>query len=400
MPLNYLQIYRQMEAKIGGLRLHQARQEDALVRALAALQQAQQRREELLARIRREAEKDPNLRCAQPTREPLAGAYPPPPPPDPLVLLASDGSQIFPDHHRAVYFGLVNVALVLLTPQESAWFVDSYLMLEEDFRADPSALPDEAKVRLQRMVREHEFLARAVAHLYATPDPDLQQAGWPTLKKGTPLVAMVDGPLELWGIPEVVYRNQVARVTRAWGRIGEHGAALLGYVERPRADLVMNALALLFGEEDEAAGPPWPGVHDALLFARHLPPGHRSAVFAIHTSIAERYYREHRVHFFYLNIGEAEQPHIVRVEVPAWVAQDPALLDRVHGGLLQHLRAVERSRYPYILHQAHERAVVREQDRRDLERRLLHFLQGQGLPVNRISAKQHLKERHRRRGRR
>jgi hypothetical protein len=58
---------------------------------------------------------DPNLRCALPALEdpePLNTHCPLPPLPSQATVLAADGSQIAPDRHAEVNYGLINVGAV------------------------------------------------------------------------------------------------------------------------------------------------------------------------------------------------------------------------------------------------------------------------------------------------
>ena len=62
--------------------------------------------------------------------------------------------------------------------------------------------------------------------------------------------------------------------------------------------------------------------------------------------------------FFYLNVGSEYQPHVVRVDVPVWVARDHRAVNELHGLLLAQCRMQGRNPYPYVLTRAHELAVV------------------------------------------
>ena len=57
-----------------------------------------------------------NFRCAVPTDEPLDCVLDSPQLPEGVVLLAADGSQIFPDRNDPFDFGLVNVGAIRFEP--------------------------------------------------------------------------------------------------------------------------------------------------------------------------------------------------------------------------------------------------------------------------------------------
>jgi len=81
------------------------------------------------------------------------------------------------------------------------------------------------------------------------------------------------------------------------------------------------------------------------------------------------------IRFFYLNVGR----EIARVEVPAWVAQDQVLLDRLHAVIYD--QAQKGNGYPYALSRAHEQAVVNTADRERFNELVTAALLRQGLPV-------------------
>jgi NurA-like 5'-3' nuclease len=87
-----------------------------------------------------------------------------------------------------------------------------------------------------------------------------------------------------------------------------------------------------------------------------LAPGERSPLFASRSAIVSRY-GPHRIQFFYLHVGA----EIARIEVPAWVAEDAELLDRVHA--LAFDQAQKGMGYPITLQEAHNQAVVTREDR-------------------------------------
>jgi GNAT superfamily N-acetyltransferase len=98
---------------------------------------------------------------------------------------------------------------------------------------------------------------------------------------------------------------------------------------------------------------------DRLVFeGLPLAEGERSAVFASSWRTSTKDYREHSVHFFYLNVGS----EVARVEVPEWVATNPASLDLVQTVIVDQCRRGQG--YPRVLIEAHEKAVITAGDRR------------------------------------
>ena len=68
-------------------------------------------------------------------------------------------------------------------------------------------------------------------------------------------------------------------------------------------------------------------------------------------------YKQHRVCFFYLNVGT----EIARCEIPHWVAEDPDLLAAAHTLCVD--QAHKGFGYPVALAEAHEQAIVRNAEK-------------------------------------
>jgi hypothetical protein len=212
-----------------------------------------------------------------------------------------------------------------------------------------------------------------------------------------PLVTLTDGTIELFREPKesAEFRSQFDRYIKALEQLAERGAAAAGYVDKPRADLVLRLLELtLFEDSLEKAGRERPlgGVSDGELFTGLIPPGHRSAVFGIQSRSALEYRGPLALHFFYLNVGSETRPRLARVEAPAWVVENPELLSLAHTALVEQARQMGVRPYPYALHRAHEIAVVTLDERDQLELMITVELARQGLRPGEKSAKQIAKD--------
>ncbi len=131
---------------------------------------------------------------------------------------------------------------------------------------------------------------------------------------------------------------------------------------------------------------------DALLFGLILAPGQRSAVFHLQSTSSHFYRDELALHFFYLNSGRSARPWVARVEIPEWVVRSPSSLAQLHAVLLDQCRLMGSQPYPYLLHRAHEAAVVHFDEKEQLEAMLAQALQSQGAGIGsksyKLSAKQ------------
>jgi hypothetical protein len=169
-----------------------------------------------------------------------------------------------------------------------------------------------------------------------------------------------------------------------------------GYVDKPGADLVVRTLEIATLAEEQLKDireqHPLRGVTDRWLYAGILKAGQRSGVFGLQSGSRAHYTGDLALHFFYLNVGDENHPSLVRVEIPKWVADDKEKLNLLHAALLDQCRMMGTRPYPYILHRAHEIAVVKIDEKQQVEQMLELELRKAGGEVDEISAKQSAKE--------
>lgn len=335
------------------------------------------------ARIARAGNRWPG---AVPTQEPLDLLVSPPTLPDQLKVIGADGSQIYPDRHAPAFYFMINIGSIIIAhgsgkpPQTNSrpwiYYQDEYLYDQND-----GAITN-AVVDGWRDVAEMGELARLA-------DGCL----------GEPILALLDNGLLLWLALQVQgsKRRTVDRILRTYfdhlDRIHQAGAALAGFVDRPRSTNVLALLHLanlpleVINQETLRANP-YRGLTDRMLFAQLLSPGQRSSRFT-HASPVNRDFQAsgHEVQFFYLNSGEEGQ--IVRVEIPCWVAEQPELLNWVHAGILEQCRST--GGFPYALIRAHELALISYAERRNLDQMLQRTWLNHGL-LPRLSQKSRTKK--------
>lgn len=321
---------------------------------------------------------DPNLRCALPLNERLDFHAPPPALPLKATLIAADGSQINPDRHGAVQFGLINVGAIVLrlnSGESPIIRTDSQLLFDEElFTASGNPLTD-GMVALRRDVKERTKLLDLAAEF----DGD-----------GTPVITFTDGPIELWGAKDgedaSAFEEGLNNYLSVLSQLQERGVTTAGYVDKPAADLVIRLLELTEATDENLQKlreyHPLRGVSDRWLFGEKknplLSPGERSAVFAFQSK-SEKYYKGVlALHFFYLNAGTEGHPWPVRIEIPQWVAADEEKLGWLHAVLVSQCRMMGAKPYPYLLHRSHEIAVVSHEERQQVEQMLQLELQRSG----------------------
>lgn len=330
-----------------------------------------------------------NLRCAVPGDEPLTHHSTLPPLPEVATLLAADGSQINPDPHNLIDYCLVNVGAVQMhlgSPEPPTTIIETELIYHEKMYTDTGRL-SEGLVALRRDLSERQLLAK------------LAQDAIP------PIITLTDGPLELWtrrsGDQEArEYEEAFKSYLKTLHELRGLGASTLGYIDKPRGDLLVRLLevAILPLDEIEHAGQRQHrrllGVTDTELFRNLLSPGERSAIFGIQSPTTARYDEELKQHFFYLNVGtgEGSKSYPVRVEIPAWVAGNLKMVDDIHAILVQQCKILGTRTYPYLLHRSHEVAVVTLDDKKQVERMIALELYQRGLSVGETSHKQATKD--------
>jgi hypothetical protein len=383
MALNFQQVFEKIRQIGLGAKARQETQAALRRHARSLLDDWTDKAAELNAKLERARQADPSLRCAIPLEERLDAHTPPPPVHNNATLLAADGSQIAPDRHAAVLYSLVNVGAIVMqtgSGQAPEIHTDSHLLFDDEIYTETGMLTEEAIGQRRDIAERRKLLELA--------------PGYPP-----PVVALTDGPIELWGEKGAEaedYRKNLELHKSILSRLQAGGVTVAGYVDKPAADLVIRLLEIAQLSTDEEfknirKQHNLRGVTDRWLYA-FLPAGHRSAVFGLQSGSRAQYTGDLALHFFYLNVGGAHHPWLARVEIPRWVAEDASKLDLLHAALLEQCRIMGAKPYPYILHRAHEVAVVKWEEKEQVEQMLELELRKAGVEPDEISAKQSAKD--------
>lgn len=365
MPIDYQQVYEKIQEIGKGARERKKTLEERRLKARDLLAYFDSKLDLLRSKVDSAKTVDPNLRCAYPLDENLASSLDVQPASVSPTLIAADGSQINPDRHASVQFGLVNVGAIIMklnsgeTPQIET---ESELLFGDDLF--PNGVPmSDGMVALKRDLAERKKL------------DDLSKS-----IKGQ-VVTFTDGPIELWGAKgddAGSYEDFIKRYLTILSRLQTRGVTTAGYVDKPSADLVVRLLEIAMADTEQMGKlrefHPLRGVSDRWLYGERenplLKPGHRSAVFKIQSSSEKNYKGVLELHFFYLNVGTEGHPWPVRVEVPKWVVDDKEKLNLLHKVLVEQCRMMGNKPYPYLLHRAHEVAVVKNEEKQQIEQLL------------------------------
>ena len=380
MPVNYQQIRSQV-GEMGRQAPEKYKQAlDKLHSALQVFETFGNDPDLIRKRVEAAAEADSGLRCAVPAAEEMLAAFSAPETPPDVVILAADGSQINPSRHEAADFAVINAgALRLAKGSSPKEFTTSRLLYFDSLETASGTLSEEL-IALMRDVEERQLLA------------DLARG------EQAPVVALTDGMLEIFGEPrrEAAFQVKFDAYLDSLRALAELNAIVAGYVDKPRADLLVRMLELMAGGEEE--NPPrarsrvFGGVTDAMILGSRIPPGARSAVFGIQSSSSKAFDGPLRLHFFYLNVGFEGSPVLARVEIPAWVAESGELTGILHAVLIDQCRVTGSKPFPYVLHRAHEIAVVSFTERDQISALIAAELRKQGIEPGEKSFKQDLKD--------
>jgi hypothetical protein len=297
---------------------------------------------------------------------------------DPYRVVASDGSQVFPDRHEGAGCYLVNVGLVDI----------DYRTARAHLRSTPEVCwaPADVYPIVGGVRQEVDPRAVAARRFSAECDALAKAADAST-------VLLTDGTLLLWWLepdpdrlrslgPDDLKTRAFASLDRLMRTARATDALVAGYLSSPRSTDVVSMLKVVLCTEDvvdcdrcpyESRTKEWTSerasgvlplpekpcqeaepVSDASLFATLLDPGERSPRFRSAAKVAGAY--DAPIDFVYVHAGA----EIARVEFPAWV--DPPGLERLAACVADQSR--KGMGYPVALAEAHEQAVVRAGDRR------------------------------------
>jgi hypothetical protein len=320
--------------------------------------------------------------------EPLGDCYDISPPPERHSVFATDGSQIAPSHHEIVYCYLINIGRVMLHyGQNYHPLLDSlpeiYYKPEDLYISRQWGIRTEEWMGHRRTALEMQILAEMACRWVNPPGPH-----------GDPNLVLVDGPLIYWfleGLPPDARKYLLPPIFESWEQMRSAKIPFLGYLSSARAGESLNFLRLSaciheepncqvhcsnldsdldqnhaqnlpqnLNKAPEPVRPPcdlFEPLRDVTIWGQRLKPGQRSPLWQSSQRILDCYAPAQKIYFCYVHVGT----EIARVEVPAWVAQDNALLDRSLGILLAQVS--KGYGYPVALAEAHNQAVVRGSDR-------------------------------------
>lgn len=283
------------------------------------------------------------------------------------VVIAADGSQVYPDFNASSLYYVTNIGV--LTYYHGTGEVPLQQTLPSIYYTDNYLLDEQRQVVSNRTVNSR----RTVAEIRTLWEQARAHRG---LQR--PLIALHDGNLlKFFGGSDVADADSLMREYMGL-MIALHDASAIfaGYVDNPRSSYLISLLHLLMLEPNQINNAmlvnngQLEGLTDAQVFERYLKPGERSALM-VQNSPTNYDYKQfnpsHEIAVFYVNVSGGKTPHIARVDVPMWVAQNPQAVDLLHATLLEQCRMQGLRPYPYALTRADELAYISSREKEQVE---------------------------------
>jgi hypothetical protein len=311
------------------------------------------------------------------------------------TVIATDGSQIAPNHHEIAYCYLLNIGRVVLhygqnrqplldsLPEVFYRPEDLYVSRQWGIRTDEwmgyrrtaseaTVLAELAGAVVRNQKRAEEAEGAEEENLIQNPKSKNQNHLAPSPQPLAPSLAMVDGSLIYWFLEQLPLdaRDQILLpILEAWDQLKELGIPIMGYLSASRSSEALNFLRLQAcphevpdcisfcpNQLEKLPCQVLDPLRDTALWTIQLQPGQRSTLWRSSARILDLY-NFHTIYYCYVHVGT----EIARIEVPAWVAENSELFDQSLSLMLAQVQ--KGYGYPVALAEAHNQAVVRGGDR-------------------------------------
>jgi NurA domain len=321
--------------------------------------------------------------------EPLNTCIDIPVPPKVHTVIATDGSQIAPNHHEIAYCYLLNIGRVVLHyGQNKQPLLDSlpevFYRAEDLYESRKWGIGTEEWMGYRRTASEAVVLAElscAVArgenvNQKIKKNLELSTENLPLFAESSPTriptLAMVDGSLVYWFLEQIPLEARetiLPPILAAWEEMQAAKVPLMGYLSASRNVEATNFLrfaacthphpdCMSFCSDQNGKVPckVFDPLRDSTLWSTQLKPGQRGPLWQSNARILELYQGQ-RIYFCYVHVGA----EVARIEVPNWVAEDTELFNEALGLTLAQVQ--KGYGYPVAIAEAHNQAVVRGGDR-------------------------------------
>jgi hypothetical protein len=280
---------------------------------------------------------------------------------DQYTVFAIDGSQIYPDRHQGVACYLINIGTAFFR------YGGAQGTSKAQFRSEPTI-----KIGYEGDEPSAQEVIADIVNSQRT-ELELQTAVKIVMRLKDSGLFLFDGSLIFWHLDskETVVKNQfLTSYLVQLEQLYQRRALYAGYISLPKSRELVNLLRAATTDKAWFARLGQKSVTGHILGEQcfgslvdsdiahfFLKKNHRTIVFENQSPIVEHYSKHVRPHFFYLNNGT----EIARIEIPAWIADDEALVEKIAQIAIN--QSVKGRGYPICLAEAHDQAVVKAADR-------------------------------------
>lgn len=279
------------------------------------------------------------------------------------VALSVDGSQIYPDRHNVLSCFLINTGSVVLPYN----IENKRVQLFSEPRVFAGVDEDQQAFTTDGVnCKRQELELRAGLELAKKIKTDYGEI---------PTVLLFDGSLIFWHLSskEIHVRDHYLHAYLVLlDELYQEKIPVCWYISMPKSKELMSLVRLYLCNFDTDKKELYESVNNVIdsgIMYTVLQSMQRSILFSNHSSISDYYPSHLRPFFFYVHTGN----EIGRVEIPAWIARDAAMIDMIAQIVIDQCN--KGGGYPVALAEAHEQAVVKGPDREFF----YHFLQKMGM---------------------
>lgn len=278
------------------------------------------------------------------------------------IVLSVDGSQIYPDRHAGTFCYLINIGSVAINYSNIGHELGPRVSLNSepyvfgDFKFDEFV---DSPTELVNCIRqEYEFDA---GYNLAKSYKDRFYGQFENFN--LPMAFLFDGSIIFWHLEakaEQAKKYFLAKYLQIMNRFYEENILMAGFISLTKSKELLNLIRLdlcNFNPENSADYKVVDCICDATIASFYLQEYERSIIFKNNSKITEYYPQHLKPHFFYMNLGF----EIVRIEIPAWIAQDEEKVNLVAKIALD--QSIKGMGYPVAIAESHEQAVVKGADR-------------------------------------
>lgn len=281
----------------------------------------------------------------------------------PYLILGVDGSQIYPDRHqRHIPYSLINIGSISIE-YESATPVTLF--------SEPELLPLQIKDANNEIV---SVTAQWIDHFRQARELEkgVEQALELKKSRGKTPFLLFDGTLIFWQLEACNEADKaffLEKYMNALTQLAEAKIPYASYISLPQSRELINLVKLSLCRFKRANCIPCHHAYttfpcevvddftDAFLLSRWLNKNERTIFFKSTSHIIKKYPVELAPWFTYLSSSH----EIGRIELPEWLIQEKELCDQMISIIADQIE--KGNGYPVILAEAHEQAVIKNDDK-------------------------------------